>query len=124
MAKLSLNRDREYGEILPAGEYRGAHFTQDGHYFGQHGEYLFSDEGVTVGAAKAAPVAPSKSSSGDEEEKINLRAWALGHQKAPFFKIKKEMRLAGYNDEDTANADTMIAALIRDGIISQNEIEH
>lgn len=122
MTKPRLDTSRDYNEILPAGEWKQAHYSQDGHYFNQHGEYLFSDEGVTVGAAKAAPVAPSKPARGDADEPVSLRGWALGHQKVPFFTIRKEMKLAGYSGDDVANPEKMREALIREGVITAAEL--
>lgn len=120
MSKLRLDKSRDYGSILPAGHYRGAFYSQDGHYFDHEGAYLFSDDGVKVGAAPAAPTEPVPAKAATSE--VDLRAWALGHVEAPFFKVKKAARLAGYSDEETANGDTIRKTLIRDGVVGEHEL--
>jgi hypothetical protein len=115
MANPTLDRNRPYGLVLPAGSYLGAYYDQDGAlYDGQ-------DQLIVVGGSKkkeAAPVAVSEPAPATEQappvaaepapsivvDDVDLAAWARGDAKYIFGKVKKAMAEAGYPTTSTTTA--------------------
>ncbi|MBW3099256.1 hypothetical protein [Pseudohoeflea coraliihabitans] len=146
MSKPQLDRSRnDVGQITPP--YRGAFWTQNGHYFAHDGAYLFSDGAVPEAAsdepdgasapseeahtsthesadarsASAEGNAPSEAKAPSTGKEIDLAAWARDDIKAPFFSVKKQVR-EDYPDIDIKSAKTIRAGLVAAGVVSADEV--
>jgi hypothetical protein len=86
------------------GNYNGAQFTKNGHYYDHEGNYLFSDKGVTPPAKVAEePVEEKEPANGEANdgegaagEELDLKAWAAGEATYRWFKVKAAI-LERYN---------------------------
>lgn len=119
MTAPRLDKTKDHGQVTPPDE--GAHFWQNGHYFGLDGVYLRSDDAGNKGAVKTAPVAPVEQTHAEDEDKsVDLIAWAKKEKNYPFFSVKKAMEEAHPNS-DTSTTKSIVAALIESGSIGADE---
>lgn len=120
MTTPRFDKSKDYGQVTPADD--GAHYWQNGHYFGLDNGYLRSDDAGVKGAVKAAPVAPAADEPhvGEEDKSVDLIAWAKKEKNYPFFSVKKAMEEA-YPNSDTSTTKAIVAALIEAGSIGADE---
>ncbi len=141
-----LNQSRSFGTIHPPMP-NGARFDQDGMLFDINGD-LVDGQAQTSGAGKTAPKSAkppkpqtnktaspqatlegaedgeedSGESGHDDEDTINLVAWAKNEKNYPFFNVKKAFKEGHPRaDVNSMRARDIVKALIDEGLVDEKE---
>lgn len=80
----------DWGLIQPP--YRGAKFTQRGHYFDSQGKYIWSEGQEPPAEPAAAEIEEEPAEAvvvSATDEVVDLQAWADGTANYPWFSVKK-----------------------------------
>jgi hypothetical protein len=118
MANPRLDKTRPHGSIHPPLE-DGSFFEQDGAMFGHDGRFISGPARVKGAVVKAAP-APKEDEKPEDDEAVDLVAWAKKEKNYAFFKVKAAMTEA-FPTADVTNSKTIVAALVAASIVGEDE---